>query len=71
MRIAPPLPKEPSARNEALASLSAKREQAAASRQAFQSKIADSVNKMKTSAQARRAETAATIEEWKRKREVT
>jgi hypothetical protein len=57
-------------RNEAMASLKAKREKAAASRQAFQLKIADSVNKMKANAEERKAQTDATVEEWKRKREV-
>jgi hypothetical protein len=58
------------ARNETMANLKAKRDKGAASREAFQSKITESVNKMKTGVEARRAETEATIEEWKRKREV-
>jgi len=58
------------ARTEATDSLKAKRGQAAASREAFQQKISEPVNKMKASVEARRAETDATIEEWKRKREI-
>jgi hypothetical protein len=59
-----------SARSEAMDSLKAKRDQAAASREAFQQSIGNSVDKMKASMEARRDETEATIEEWKRKREV-
>jgi hypothetical protein len=58
------------ARNEATDSLKAKRDQASASREAFQQRISEPVNKMKASVEARRAETDATIEEWKRKREI-
>lgn len=58
------------ARTEALESLQAKRAGAKASRDAFQQKIAEPVNKMKASMDARRSETEATVEEWKRKREV-
>jgi hypothetical protein len=58
------------ARNEALDSLRAKREKAAAARQAFQSKFSEAVNKMKANVEARKAQTDATIAEWKHKREV-
>ncbi len=59
-----------SARNEKLDSLKAKRERAAAARQSFHSSIGEKVNKMKASVEGRHAQTEATIEEWKRKREV-
>ena len=59
------------ARTEALESLKAKRDKAAASRQAFQSKMTDSVNKMKANLEGRKAQTDAAVEEWKRKREVS
>lgn len=59
-----------SARSEALDSLKAKRERAAAARQSFQSNISEKVNMMKASVEGRQAQTEAAIEEWKRKREV-
>jgi hypothetical protein len=59
-----------SARSEALDSLKAKRERAAAARQSFQSNINEKVNMMKASVEGRQAQTEAAIEEWKRKREV-
>lgn len=57
-------------RNETMENLKAKREKASASRQSFQSKITGSVNKMKANVEERKAQTDATVEEWKRKREV-
>jgi hypothetical protein len=59
-----------SARNEAMDSLKTKRNDAAATRESFQKRITESVDKMKASTEARRAETEATIEEWKRNRDV-
>jgi hypothetical protein len=59
-----------SARNDTLDKLKAKREAAAGTRAAFHEKITGSVDKMKASAQARRAETDVKVAEWKRDREV-
>jgi len=58
------------ARTEALASLKQKRDQAAAQRQARQKKMTDAFDKMKASMQEKKQEAEATVEEWKRKREV-
>ena len=59
-----------SARNETLDSLKAKREAAATTRAAFHEKITGSVDRMKASAEATRADTDARVDEWKRNREV-
>jgi uncharacterized protein YhaN len=59
------------ARKDQMDSLRAKRAEAAAIREDFQQKMAVPVNKMKASVDSRRAETQATVEEWKRKREVS
>jgi hypothetical protein len=58
------------AQNEAMDNLTAKRSQAAASRASFQTKITDSINQMKASVEARRAQGEAAVKEWKTKREV-
>jgi archaellum component FlaC len=59
------------ARSEARANLREMRDETRFARQALQEDIADAYNKMKASMEARKKESQATIEEWKRKREVT
>jgi hypothetical protein len=58
------------ARNESLESLKRKRDQAAANRDAFNKKISDAVNQMQARIEAKKQETDASIEDWKRRREV-
>jgi archaellum component FlaC len=59
------------ARSEARANLREMRDETRFARQALQEDVADAYNKMKASMEARKKESQATIEEWKRKREVT
>jgi hypothetical protein len=59
------------ARNESLDSLKKKRDRAAANRETFNRKISDAVNQMKARIEAKKLETDASIEDWKRKREVS
>lgn len=58
------------ARTASLESLKAKRDQAAASRENFNKKMSDAVNQMQTRMQAKKQETDAAVEDWKRRREV-
>jgi hypothetical protein len=58
------------ARTEALASLKQKRDQAAVQRRVRQQKMTDAFDEMKASMQEKKQEAEATVEEWKRKREV-
>jgi hypothetical protein len=58
------------ARTEALASLQAKREQAAAAGEARQEKIRSGITHMRTRMEAKKQETDAAIEGWKQKREL-
>jgi len=59
------------ARSEARANLREMRDETRFARQALQEDVTDAYNKMKASMEARKKESQATIEEWKRKREVT
>jgi hypothetical protein len=58
------------ARTEAMESLKAKRDEATASRESRRQEMSNAVNRMQARVQAKKQETAATIEEWKHKREV-
>jgi hypothetical protein len=59
------------ARNESLESLKRKRDQAAANRENFNKKISDAVNQMQARIEAKKQETDASIDDWKRRREVS
>ena len=58
------------ARTASLESLKAKRNQAAANRETFNKKMSDAVNQMRTRTEAKKQETDAAVEDWKRRREV-
>ncbi len=47
-----------------------KRNQAAANRETFNKKMSDAVNQMRTCTEAKKQETDAAVEDWKRRREV-
>ncbi len=58
------------ARTESIGTLKARRDEAAAEREARHTKMTDSVGQMQARVEAKKQETAATIEGWKQKREV-